>query len=135
MEKQNNKTKKTVKTVEKKTEKKEMPKDFAVIKAAGKQYLVYPGKKIKLNLAPEEKEIKGKKLSFKEVLLVVKGDKIEIGRPTVKGAEVKAEIQGQGKGKKIVVFKYKSKKRYKVKKGHRQSFTEVEITDISLKKA
>ena len=100
---------------------------LAVIKTGGKQYLVSPGDKIKIEKV-EGKE--NKEISFKEVLLVEKSKKLEIGTPLVKGAKVSGKILGQGKGKKIIVFKYKPKTRYKVKKGHRQSFTEVEITKI-----
>jgi len=100
---------------------------LAVIKTGGKQYIVTPGKKIKIEkLAKKE----GSEVSFNEVLLLEKGKKIEIGTPTVKGVKVIGKVLSQGKGKKIIVFKYKSKTRYKVKKGHRQLFTEVEITKI-----
>jgi large subunit ribosomal protein L21 len=102
---------------------------LAVIKTGGKQYLVSPGQKIKIEkLDAKEGEV----LSFGQVLLVEKGNKIEIGDPLVKNARVSAKVVSQGKGKKIVVFKYKAKKRYKVKKGHRQQFTEVEIKNIEV---
>jgi len=100
---------------------------LAVIKTGGKQYLVSPGQKIKVEkLDAEEKS----EVVFDEVLLVEKNKKAIIGTPFVKGAKVVGKVISQGKGKKIVVFKYKAKKRYKVKKGHRQSFTEVEISKI-----
>jgi len=100
---------------------------LAVIKTGGKQYLVKPGEKIKIE------KIKGKEskeITFKEVLLVEKNKKMEIGTPLVKGAKVTGKILSQGKGKKVIVFKYKPKTRYKKKAGHRQLFTEVEITKI-----
>jgi len=103
---------------------------LAVIKTCGKQYLVSPGKKIKINL-PRMEKTEEKEIAFDEVLLLEKGEKIEIGTPLVKNAKVIGKIIRQAKGKKIVVFKYKPKTRYKVKKGHRQPFTEVEITKIS----
>lgn len=100
---------------------------LAVIKTGGKQYLVSPGQKIKI----EKVDVKeGKEITFKEVLLLEKQRKLEIGTPLVKGAKVIGKVLKQGKGKKIIVFKYKSKTRYKVKKGHRQHFTEIEITKI-----
>jgi len=100
---------------------------LAVIKTGGKQYLVSPGKKIQI----EKLNFKeGSEVDFKEVLLVEKNRKVEIGNPLVKGAKVIGKVLGQKKGKKVIVFKYKSKTRYKVKKGHRQPFTEVEITKI-----
>jgi len=102
---------------------------LAVIKTGGKQYLVSPGDKIKI----EKIDVKeGKEITFKDVLLVEKGRKLEIGNPLVKGAKVIGKAIKQGKAKKVIVFKYKSKTRYKVKKGHRQPFTEVEIMKIVL---
>ena len=102
---------------------------LAVIKTGGKQYIVSPGDVIKIEKidakAKEEKEI-----TFNEVLLLQKGNKLEIGTPFVKGAKVVGKVLRQGKGKKVIVFKYKPKTRYRVKKGHRQPFTEVEILKI-----
>jgi large subunit ribosomal protein L21 len=103
---------------------------LAVIKTGGKQYIVSPGDKIKIEKVTKEE---GLEIAFSEVLLLEKGKSIEIGTPLVKGAKVTGKILRQGKGKKIIVFKYKSKKRYKVKKGHRQPFTEVEIKTIDYK--
>lgn len=113
---------------------------FAVIKTGGKQYLVSPAQKIKIEKINEKpvstkaatgKE--GKEIVFDQVLLLEKGNKLEIGTPLVKGAKVIGKIISQGKGKKIIIFKYKAKTRYKVKKGHRQPFTEVEIKTIEYK--
>jgi len=103
--------------------------DLAVIKTGGKQYLVSPGQKIKIEKI-DKKE--GSEIDFKEVLLLKKGEKIEIGNPLVKEAKVTGKIIGQGKGKKITILKYKPKTRYRVKKGHRQLFTEVEILKIEI---
>jgi large subunit ribosomal protein L21 len=101
--------------------------NIAVIKTGGKQYLVSPGKKIKIEKI-EGKE--GAKVNFTEVLLFATDKIIEIGKPTIKGAKVVATVLKQGKGKKVVIFKYKAKKREATKKGHRQTFTEVEIKEI-----
>ncbi len=105
---------------------------LAVIRTGGKQYLVTPGQKIKIEKLelPEKKGEEKQEVVFDEVLLLEKNKKLEIGRPLVKGAKVTAKVLEEGKGKKIIIFKYKAKKRYKVKKGHRQPFTEVEITKI-----
>lgn len=100
---------------------------LAIIKTGGKEYLVTPGQKIKIEKI-EEKE--GKEITFKEVLLLEKNKKVEIGTPLVKDAKVVGKILSQGKGKKVIVFKYKPKTRYKKKKGHRQLFTEIEILKI-----
>ena len=102
---------------------------LAVIKTGGKQYLVSPGDKIKI----EKIDVKeGKEITFKDVLLVEKNRKLKIGTPQVKGVKVIGKVLRQDKAKKVIVFKYKSKTRYKVKKGHRQPFTEVEIMKIVL---
>jgi len=97
---------------------------LAVIKTGGKQYKVSEGDKIKI----EKKE--GDEIVFKEVLLLNDGKKTIIGQPFVEGAEVKARVLKQGRSPKVTIFKYKPKKRYKVKKGHRQPFTEIEIIEI-----
>jgi len=101
--------------------------DVAVIKTGGKQYLVAPGDKIKIEkvLGKEGKEVK-----FSDVLLVVKNKKTEIGTPLVKGVKVLGKILKQGRNKKVVIFKYKPKKRYKKKRGHCQLYTQIEITEI-----
>ena len=97
---------------------------LAIIKTGGKQYKVSEGDKIKI----EKKE--GDEIVFKEVLLLNDGKKTIIGQPFVEGAEVKARVIRQGRNPKVTIFKYKPKKRYKVKKGHRQPFTEIEIIEI-----
>lgn len=100
---------------------------LAIIKTGGKQYIVTPGLRLKIEKL-DKKE--GDEVIFKEVLLLEKNKKIEIGTPFVEGAEVSAKVLSQGKAKKVIAFKYKAKKRYKVKKGHRQPYTEVEISKI-----
>ncbi|MFZ5559351.1 MAG: 50S ribosomal protein L21 [Patescibacteria group bacterium] len=106
---------------------------LAVIKTGGKQYIVSPNKRIKIEkIAGKE----GDNVEFSEVLLVAyspKGSaeqKLEIGKPLIKNAKVIGKILKQGKGKKIIIFKYKPKKREQTKKGHRQAFTEIEIKEI-----
>lgn len=100
---------------------------LAVIRTGGKQYIVKPGKKIKIEKLNKKE---GAEVSFSDVLLLEKNKKVEIGNPALKGVKVLGKVLKQGKDKKKVVFKYKAKKRYKVKRGHRQPFTEVEITKI-----
>jgi large subunit ribosomal protein L21 len=102
---------------------------LAVIKTGGKQYIVSPGQKIRIEKL-DEKE--GKEIAFKEVLLVEKGNAIEIGTPFVKGAKVSAKILEQGRGKKVTILRFKSKTRHKRKQGHRQPFTMVEIDKIEI---
>jgi large subunit ribosomal protein L21 len=102
---------------------------LAVIKTGGKQYIVSPGKKIKIEKVAQKE---GENITFNEVLLLEKEGKVEIGTPLVKNGKVVGKILKQGKSKKVIIFKVKKKKRYKVKKGHRQPFTEVEITKIDI---
>lgn len=97
---------------------------LVAIRTGGKQYLVKKGDKIKIE------KIEGKEIIFKEVLLLAKDKKVEIGDPLVKNAKVVGKILKQGRRDKVIVFKYKSKKRYKKKTGYRQPYTEVEITEI-----
>ncbi|OHA64893.1 MAG: 50S ribosomal protein L21 [Candidatus Wildermuthbacteria bacterium RIFCSPHIGHO2_01_FULL_48_27b] len=104
--------------------------EIAVIKTGGKQYVVAPSKKIKVEKLPAEE---GSDIEFSEVLLTENGKGIEIGAPLVKGAKVKGKILKQGKGKKVVIFKFKPKKRERVKTGHRQPYSEVEIISIESK--
>lgn len=100
---------------------------LAVIKTGGKQYLVSPGQKLKIEKIDAQE---GADFVFEEVLLKENDGEVEIGKPFLKGAKVTAKVLKQGRGKKIIIFKYKSKKRYQKKQGHRQSFTEVEIGKI-----
>jgi large subunit ribosomal protein L21 len=100
---------------------------YAVIKTGGKQYRVAEGQLLRVEKLPGAK---GDKVSFSEVLLV-SGDTPKVGQPLVKGASVAAEITGQDRGKKIVVFKFRRRKNYRRKSGHRQPYTELKITGIS----
>lgn len=102
---------------------------LAVIKTGGKQYKVQPGDKIKI----EKLETKdGKTVNFSDVLLVQKGKDVKVGQPTVKGAKVEAKVLRTEKGKKVQMIKYKAKKRQSTKRGHRQFFTEIEISKITV---
>lgn len=100
---------------------------LAVIKTGGKQYLVEKGDRIKIEKL-EGKE--GDKATFSEVLFLGDEKGVKIGAPNISGAKVEARILKQGKGKKVTGVKHKAKKRYKLKFGHRQWVTEVEITKL-----
>jgi len=100
---------------------------FAVIKTGGKQYIVAPGKMLKIEKLPAEV---GKEVVFDEVLLAGDANELKIGTPTIQDAKVTAEVIEQGRSKKITVLKYKSKTRYRVKRGHRQFYTKVKILAI-----
>ena len=99
----------------------------AVIKTGGKQYLVSEGDKIRVEKLDKEE---GKEVTFSDVLLVQNRDKVDIGKPYIKGIKVTAKILKQDKAKKVIVFKFKAKKRYSVKRGHRQPFSLIEILKI-----
>ncbi len=100
---------------------------LAVIKTGGKQYLAAPGQKIKVEKlnVPE-----GGSILFDEVLLVADGDTVDVGMPRVAGARVEAKVLRQGRARKVIVFKYRPKARWRKKKGHRQHYTEVEIGSV-----
>ncbi len=103
---------------------------FAVIKTGGKQYKVSEGEVLTVEKLDIEE---GKDLDITEVLLIADGDKIEVGKPTIKDAKVKAKVVSQEKADKIVVFKYKPKKNYRKKTGHRQKITKIQIEKIGAK--
>ena len=101
----------------------------AVIVTGGKQYTVAEGDVLYIEKLEAEAEATVK---FEEVLAVLDGENSKIGAPVVAGAVVEAQVEKNGKGKKITVFKYKPKKGEKKKIGHRQPYTKVEITKIAL---
>ncbi len=100
---------------------------YAIIESCGKQYKVAEGDVIFFEKLDTEE---GKKVTFSNVILVSDEGKIKVGNPYVKGVKVEGKVVAHGKGKKIIVFKYKAKKNYRRKQGHRQPYTKVEITAI-----
>jgi large subunit ribosomal protein L21 len=100
---------------------------YAIVATGGKQYRVEPGQRLEIDKLAAEP---GSQVDLGEVLLVSDGDNVTVGQPTVAGARVVAEVLGEAKGKKIVVFKYKSKVRYRRKTGHRQRYSRVVVRDI-----
>ena len=102
---------------------------YAIFKAAGQQYRASEGDVVQV---PKLDGEPGAKVTFEEVLLTSDGDKVNAGQPTVKGAKVTAEIVRHGKDKKIVVFKFKRRKNYRRRTGHRQQFTEIRVTGLKL---
>ncbi|MFA6382988.1 MAG: 50S ribosomal protein L21 [Parcubacteria group bacterium] len=101
---------------------------LAIIKTGGKQYKVKEGDKIRVEKIEGEE---GSKITFDEVLFLGDEKEVKVGTPVVKGAKVEGKILKTSKQKKVTGIKYKAKKRYKVKFGHRQTMTEVEITKIA----
>ncbi len=105
----------------------EEDKIYAIIETGGKQYKVNPGQTIdveRLGVA------EGSTVELDRVLLIGDGERVIVGTPTVDGAKVVATSQGEGKGKKVIVFRYKSKVRYRKKTGHRQLYTRLVIDKI-----
>ena len=100
---------------------------FAVIKTGGRQYKVSVGQTLEVNRLPVEA---GEQVQFNEVLLISDANNTMIGTPLVDNAMVLATATKQGRGKKVIVFKYKSKKRYRHRRGHRQELTFLTIEDI-----
>lgn len=101
---------------------------YAVIESGGKQYRVELGSQIEVDRLDAEP---GQSITLDRVLLVADGEATAVGRPIVDGATVSADVVGQVRGEKIVVFKYKPKKNYRRKTGHRQSLTKLQITGIN----
>ena len=101
---------------------------YAVISTGGKQYKVSEGQTIRVEKLPGEV---GAPVSFDRVLLFSDGETVRVGQPTLDGMTVTGHIIQQGKAKKIIVFKYKRRKGYRKKQGHRQEFTALKIDTIS----
>jgi large subunit ribosomal protein L21 len=102
---------------------------YAIFRSGGKQFRAEKGVTLRLPSLPGEA---GAKVEFNDILLGSDGANVKVGVPTLKGASVTAEIVKHGLGDKIVVFKFKRRKNYAKKQGHRQKFTEVRIHDITL---
>lgn len=102
---------------------------YAIIQDGSKQYKAIEGGTIEVDCFDAEV---GDQLDLEQVLLVSDGENVSIGTPTVPGAKVHATVLSQIKGPKIVVFRYKPKKRYRVKTGHRQKYTRLQIDSIAM---
>ena len=101
---------------------------YAIIKTGGKQYRVAAGEKLKVEKLAGDI---GSELLIDQVLLVGAGDDTKVGTPLVPGASVKAKVLGHGLGDKVQIFKMRRRKHYEKNQGHRQGYTEIEITGIS----
>lgn len=101
---------------------------YAVIKTGGKQYRVAKGDRLRVEKLAGNV---GDSVTLGEVLLVGEGDGVKVGAPLVGGAKVEAKIVAQDRGKKIIIFKFRRRKNYRRKSGHRQPFTALEITGIT----
>ena len=101
---------------------------YAVFRTGGKQYRASKGDRLRLERLDAAE---GDSIEFDQVLLVGEGPNVKVGAPLVSGSKVKATVTGQGKGRKVNVIKFKRRTNYQRLKGHRQHFTEVEITSIT----
>lgn len=101
---------------------------FAVFASGGKQHRVTEGEVIRLELLSEEP---GAEVVFDQVMLVADGDQVAVGAPYVEGGKVTGEVLSEGRGKKVHILKFKRRKDYLKRQGHRQWYTEVKITGIS----
>ncbi len=102
---------------------------YAIIRAAGQQFRAEKGDFLRI---PRMEGDPGTKVTFDDVLLTSDGESVKAGQPSVKGAKVVGEIVRHGRDRKLVVFRFKRRKNYRRKTGHRQAFTEVKITDLKL---
>jgi large subunit ribosomal protein L21 len=102
---------------------------YAVVRTGGKQYRVAAGDIVEVEKLDGNV---GDTVTLSDVLLVANGDAVQVGQPTVAGASVAAKITGQYRGNKILVFRYRPKKRIRVRKGHRQYLTRLQIESISV---
>jgi len=101
---------------------------YAIVSSGGKQYKAKEGEILRLEKLPGDV---GAPVSFEEVLMFSDGENINVGKPNLENVAVNGKIVAQGKNKKIVVFKYKRRKRYRKKQGHRQQYTAVKIESIN----
>lgn len=101
---------------------------YAIIETGGKQYKVEQGSELYIEKLPQNE---GDQVTFDRVLLVNKDGEVKVGNPVVEGASVTGKVERHGRGKKIVVFKYKRRKNYHRKQGHRQPYTKVVIEAIN----
>lgn len=102
---------------------------FVIVEQGGKQYRAAEGKTIEVDRLPNEV---GETIALKEVLLSVDDDKVVVGTPLIEGAKIQAKVLDHFKGRKILVLKYRPKKRYRVKSGHRQQYTRLLIESIEM---
>lgn len=102
---------------------------YAIIKTGGKQYRVEAGLKLKIERVTADI---GSELSIDQVLMVADGDNVSVGQPLLSGASVKATVLEQGRHDKVRIFKMKRRKHYQKHQGHRQNYTEIQITGISV---
>jgi large subunit ribosomal protein L21 len=102
---------------------------YAIVESGGKQFKVVEGSALEVDLLPVEV---GEQVDLNQVLLFVDGDEVKVGAPELDGVKVKTTVVSHDKGPKIIVFKYKPKKRIRVKTGHRQQYTRLMVNSIEV---
>lgn len=102
---------------------------YAIVEDGGKQYRAIEGDTIEVDYFDAEV---GESVTLERVMLLVDGDQVEIGAPLIQSARVEATVAAQVKGPKVIVFRYRPKKRYRVKTGHRQKYTRLQINSIAV---
>ena len=102
---------------------------YAVVKSGGKQYKVQEGETFRVEKLPGDV---GAEIDFDDVLMVADGENVQVGTPSLDNVSVKGTVVAQGQAKKIIVFKYKRRKRYRRKQGHRQQYTAVKVDSITI---
>lgn len=100
---------------------------YAIVRDRGMQYRVEQGQTLNIALRDEEQ---GSQIELDEVLMVGGADEVKVGSPLVEGARIRAEVLDHVKGKKIIVFRYRNKKRYRRRTGHRQQYTRIKVNEI-----
>ncbi len=100
---------------------------YAVITTGGKQYKVSPGDIVRVETLDAKK---GDTIELKEVYMVADGDKVSVGKPTLASASVTAEVVGEGRGEKLLIFKHRRRKGFRRTNGHRQNFTAIKVKEI-----
>ena len=100
---------------------------YAVITTGGKQYKVAPGDVVKVETFGAKK---GDTIEIKDVFMIADGDKVTVGKPMLANAKVTAEVMGDGRGEKLLIFKHRRRKGFRKTNGHRQNFTEIKVKEI-----
>jgi large subunit ribosomal protein L21 len=106
---------------------KEVSRMYAVITTGGKQYKVSPGDVVRVETLDAKK---GDMIEIKEVYMIADGDKVSVGKPTLASASVTAEVMGDGRGEKLLIFKHRRRKGFRRTNGHRQNFTSIKVKEI-----
>jgi large subunit ribosomal protein L21 len=100
---------------------------YAVVESGGRQYKAIEGQALRVELLPQKA---GEQIELERVLLIADGDKVQVGRPVIEGAKVKATVLAEVKGPKVTIYKQNPRKRYRLRAGHRQRYTQLRVDEI-----